>query len=318
MIFLVFLLVTAGLVVSAPVTSVNISEQSYYTPPAIVAEQTVQEASVAEPGTAPSQEETAPLPETAGAGQEIIQTEAAAETTEDEYAAMLAAAIAAWEQAMAEGGIPGQGAGMIPGEEEDEVRLPGETLPAQQRKVIVLGDSRTVALYCSQVYDEQGYLDHIWNDISTMDYTGYVGNTIFIARGGEGGYWMEGVAVPLAERFIDENTAIVVWFGVNDLDLGLENLYLKVLNGRLLSYGIPVYFMQVGPCNGKSENKNTPIDIFNWNITQNLDPRVNVIEVNPYIFNELMAGNFHTLDGLHYDYNTSRNIFQFMMNSVQY
>ena len=113
---------------------------------------------------------------------------------------------------------------------------------------------------------------------------------------------------------IDENTAIVVWFGVNDLNLGLEDIYVDVINYLKRNYNVPVYFMEVGPCDGKSDGRNIPIKNFNFSVMSRLDPEVNII----YLNSELEYTGFSTLDGLHYDYGTSWYIYQYMMSIVQY
>ena len=299
--FLVFLLVTAGLVVTAPVSSVRISEQSYYTEPAITAQTTQPEG-----------------PE--GTSQEPVPsvTEPAQVPTTEDSAASRQAAIAELESRWAQGVIPGQGSGNSGGEEEDEVRPPGSYNPIEDLKVIFMGDSRMVALYCSQAYSETDYPKHIYNDISGVDYTGYVGDNTFVARGGEGIYWLEGVATGLAERFVDANTAIVLWFGVNDLSFypDIVDRYVNLVNNKLLSYGIPIYYMEIGPCDKNNAGKNPTIKAFNTDLATRLDPRVNIIRVYSFVEEGLQAGVFATLDGLHYDYTTSWSIFRYAMDTI--
>ena len=304
MIVVVFLLTLVGLVVAAPVTSVQISEQSYYTAPAIA-------------GHDQWAEDQNGLP-VSDAGQVPVST------TEDAQAA-LQEAVAEWEARQAQSGIPGQGSGNSGGEEEAEVRPPGEYPPETEapvqvpnRRIIFMGDSRMVALYCSQVYDANGYAKNMYVDISKLDYTGFAGNSVFVAKAGEGIYWLEGVATGLAEPYIDANTVIVLWFGVNDTSLypSIINDYLYEVNNVLLSYGVPVYYMEIGPCNGANEGKNPAINSFNSALNQWLDPAVRILPVNEFIRSRLETGEFATLDGLHYNYNTSRGIFQYVYDIV--
>ena len=55
---------------------------------------------------------------------------------------------------------------------------------------------------------------------------------------------------------------------------------------------------------------------FNSALTQMLDPKVTVIDAYSYIKNGLDSGVFATMDGLHYDYYTSKAIYEFMVEQV--
>lgn len=184
----------------------------------------------------------------------------------------------------------------------------------RSNKVLVTGDSRTVCLYCSQKYDEAEFPKHIFYNISESDYTGYVDESIFVAKGGEGYSWMQAIAMPLLLSHINEADAVVIWFGVNDL--GSCSSYINYVNNLAKQYDVPVYYMTVGPCNGSWSSKNADIIGFNAALQQLLDPDVRIIDAYSYILEGLENGSFATLDGLHYNYNTSRAIYQFMLEHV--
>lgn len=74
--------------------------------------------------------------------------------------------------------------------------------------------------------------------------------------------------------------------------------------------------MTIGPCNGHWEQKNSEVLAFNSALTQMLDPKVTVIDAYGYIKNGLDSGVFATMDGLHYDYYTSKAIYEFMVEQV--
>lgn len=182
------------------------------------------------------------------------------------------------------------------------------------KKILLTGDSRTVCLYCSQVYDEAEYPKHVFYNIDENTFTGYTDDSIVVAKGGEGCSWMRAVGMPNAISHLDEADAIVIWFGVNDLHVFAD--YINYVNGLVGQYDIPIYYMTIGPCNGKWAEKNNDVLAFNSALTQMLDPSVTVIDAYSYIQNGLDSGLFSTMDGLHYDYATSRAIYDYMVDAV--
>lgn len=182
------------------------------------------------------------------------------------------------------------------------------------KKILLTGDSRTVCLYCSQVYDETEYPKHIFYNIDENTFTGYTDESIVVAKGGEGCSWMRAVGMPNAVSHLEEADAIVIWFGVNDLHVFAD--YINYVNGLAGQYDIPIYYMTIGPCNGKWAEKNNDVLAFNSALSQMLDPSVTVIDAYSYIQNGLDSGLFTTMDGLHYDYATSRAIYDYMVDMV--
>lgn len=189
------------------------------------------------------------------------------------------------------------------------VHLPGN------KKILLTGDSRTVCLYCSQIYDETEYPKHVFYNIDEATFTGYTNESIIVAKGGEGCSWMRAVGIPNALSHLDEADALVIWFGVNDLGVFAD--YINYVNGLAQQYDIPIYYMTIGPCNGKWENKNSDVLAFNSALMQLLDPSVSIIDAYNYIKDGLDNGLFATMDGLHYDYNTSRAIYDYMVEQVE-
>ncbi len=189
------------------------------------------------------------------------------------------------------------------------VHLPGN------KKILLTGDSRTVCLYCSQIYDETEYPKHVFYNIDEATFTGYTNESIVVAKGGEGCSWMRAVGIPNALSHLDEADALVIWFGVNDLGVFAD--YINYVNGLAQQYDIPIYYMTIGPCNGKWENKNSDVLAFNSALMQLLDPSVSIIDAYSYIKDGLDNGLFATMDGLHYDYNTSRAIYDYMVEQVE-
>ena len=86
------------------------------------------------------------------------------------------------------------------------IRLAGD------KKILLTGDSRTVCLYCSQIYDEAEYPKHVFYNIDEATFTGYTNESIVVAKGGEGCSWMRAVGIPNAVSHLEEADALVIWF----------------------------------------------------------------------------------------------------------
>lgn len=183
-----------------------------------------------------------------------------------------------------------------------------------KEQVIMIGDSRTVSLYCSQVYSEEEYPKHLFFNISEEDYTGAVGNTTFVAKGGEGFSWLQRIGLALAQLHINDSSVLVFWLGVNDT--ASIDSYAGYINGAALSYGIPVYYATLGPCDGSWSDHEQEVEAFNEALRSKLDQRVHIIDAFGYIKDGLTSGAMSTIDGLHYSYNTSRQIYQYILDYI--
>lgn len=197
---------------------------------------------------------------------------------------------------------------------EQEAETEAETEDASKR-IIVIGDSRTVGMYCSQVYGREEFPAHIFYNISETDYTADVGDTVFVAKGGEDFYWLQMQALALAELQITENSVLVFWLGVNDTE-HIEK-YLEYINGAPLLYGIPVYYMTLGPCEGTWEKSEAGVLAFNEALKTRLDSRIGIIDMYNFLKQGLEEGRFATLDGLHYDYDTCRAAYDYMLEQLR-
>lgn len=191
------------------------------------------------------------------------------------------------------------------------VRLPEES---EEMRVIVIGDSRSVALYCSQTYTKEEFPAHIFYNISETDYTGFVGNNVFVAKGGEGYAWLQKLGLALAEKHITQNSVLVFWMGVNDP--ASVDSYAAYINSAALVYGIPVCYMTLGPCEGSWAGHEAEVVAFNAALAEKLDARVQLIDTYSYIKEGMAAGTMATMDGLHYDYDTCRAVYQYMLDSI--
>lgn len=187
-----------------------------------------------------------------------------------------------------------------------------ETEPARPHP-IVMGDSRTVCLFCSMTYSGEEYPKHVFYPIDPEYASGYE-DTVFVAKGGEGDAWFETYGLAKGITYLDEDSVLVVWFGVNDLNNA--GRYISYVNVVAMSFGVPVYYMTVGPCDKGWSDKNADIESFNAALEAGLDPAVRRIDMYSYIRDGMLSGRFATMDGLHYDYETSRAIYQYMIDEI--
>ncbi len=181
-------------------------------------------------------------------------------------------------------------------------------------RIIVMGDSRTVSLYCAMTYSAEEFPGHVFYHISPEHSASYE-DTVFAAKGGEGYSWFSVYGAALGVSHMDENSVFVVWFGVNDLHM--VNKYIEYINYTLLPFGAPVYYMTVGPCDKHWSESNPAVLSFNETLKAGLLPEVRLIDMHAFISEGMADGRFATMDGLHYNYETSRAIYQHMMEVIE-
>ena len=183
------------------------------------------------------------------------------------------------------------------------------TLPTTKAaRRIFVGDSRTVQMYI--------YLFGSWNSATTSKLqqgTTDSKGDLWSARGGEGLSWMQSTGIPNIESNISNGTALIILMGVNDLSN--VNNYAKYINSKVGSWtskGAKVYFVSVLPCSGNYNGHNKVINNFNNTIKKNLSSKVTYLDINSY----LLQVGYNTTDGLHYDENTSRVIYNKILSMV--
>ena len=181
------------------------------------------------------------------------------------------------------------------------------------RHLVIVGDSRTVGLYCSQAYDAAEFPSHMFYNMSS-EYTGIANNMVFVAKGGEGYDWFAKLGLALAAQYLDKDAVLVVWLGVNDLQKAQQ--YITYMNGAGLQFGVPVYYMTVGPADGGWADHEADILAMNDALRGGLNPAIGIIDTYTFVKSGLDAGSCHTLDGLHYDYETDRQIVDYMRQVI--
>ena len=155
---------------------------------------------------------------------------------------------------------------------------------------VFIGDSRTEGLR-DAVND-----DSIWSCLSSMGYD-----------------WMVSTGVPQVEDQIEDNTAVIILMGVNDLYH--VNDYISYINSKAAEWGnrgAQTYFVSVGPVQNDPYCSNAEIESFNAAMQANLSG-VTYIDV----YSHLVSEGFSTVDGTHYPDSVSVDIYNYILDHLE-
>ncbi len=156
---------------------------------------------------------------------------------------------------------------------------------------IFAGDSRTVQM--SQAVSKS---EHTW-----------------IAQVGEGYDYFVNTAIPQIDASITDGCVIIINYGVNDLHN--VDKYISKINSKIDSWiekGATVYYAAVLPVSDYPTITNADIESFNSTIRSGLDSRIGWLDGYTY----LQTYGFNTADGLHFDYDTYRNLYAYYMSEI--
>ncbi|WP_051209338.1 SH3 domain-containing protein [Butyrivibrio sp. WCD3002] len=137
--------------------------------------------------------------------------------------------------------------------------------------------------------------------------------SVWVAQVGEGYDFFVNTAIPSIDANAGSGTAIIINFGVNDLHN--VDKYIKKVNSKIdswVSKGATVYYAAVLPVSDYPTITNADIEAFNSKLQSGLDSRVCYLD--GYTF--LQNNGFSTNDGLHYDYDTYRNLYAYYMSKI--
>lgn len=172
--------------------------------------------------------------------------------------------------------------------------------------VIFIGDSRTVQMYAYSTGD--------WGGANySSGGVHEVGNDLYVAEGAMGLSWLQSTGIPAASKYFNSGSAIVILMGVNDLTNA--NNYINYVNSNASSWkskGSSLYFVSVNPCEGNYAHMNSGIQNFNNTVKNGLSNTVGWIDT----YSVLVSGGFSTTDGLHYDGNTYKTIYNYIKSRV--
>ena len=178
-----------------------------------------------------------------------------------------------------------------------------DTRPITKR--FLIGDSRTVGMFRSVNSNSSATAIELaagkvtigidtWSCKSAMRYD-----------------WMVSTGIPNIENKLDSNSALIILMGVNGLDV--DN-YVRYLNEKIPIWqkkGIRVYFVSVMPCSGSHSNLNPRIDAFNEKIKT--VEGIRYIDVHTY----MMTDGFYSGDGLHFNSETNKKVYKYIMEHLE-
>lgn len=173
-------------------------------------------------------------------------------------------------------------------------------------KIVFIGDSRTVQMYA--------YSSGDWGGANYS--TGgvhEVGSDVYVAEGAQGLSWMKSTGIPAAQKYFNNKTAIVILMGVNDL--GNVSEYASYINSNADSWkskGSSLYYVSVNPCNGSYSGLNTKIESFNSSLKRSISGKATWIDT----YTVLKSNGFTATDGLHYDGDTYKTIYNYIKSKV--
>jgi hypothetical protein len=173
--------------------------------------------------------------------------------------------------------------------------LEGEILKVEDlpENILFVGDSRTVGMHWAV-----GKNKYKW-----------------IAEAGMGYGWLAGTAGPMISVSANAGVKLVFNLGVNDP--GNAGKYAEYINKRIDKWdkaGVKVYYASVNPViDGYSNATNEKVDACNEILKRELDERVGWIDTNTYLFER----GFNTVDGLHYDEDTYRAIYGYILTKIE-
>lgn len=174
--------------------------------------------------------------------------------------------------------------------EEGMLSKPDHPETVTNDKLIFIGDSRTEAIR-DAVQD-----DSIWSCLSSMGYD-----------------WMVSDGAPEIEDEIQDNTAVIILMGVNDVHH--VNEYIQYINQKAKEWtdlGASTYFVSVGPVENDPYVTNAQIESFNSSMEANLIG-VNYID----IYTHLTENGYSTLDGIHYPDDVSIEIYNYILEHLE-
>ena len=180
---------------------------------------------------------------------------------------------------------------------------------------IIIGDSRTVQMCATFTGD--------WSGCGTGA-PRVNGNDVYVAKGAMGYSWFESTAIPNTNSILSSNNGttynIFSLMGVNFLLYDIDKYipkYNELADGAWSKHRI--ILVSANPVNEAVEaqygysTKNSDIELFNSKLKAGTSGKKNISYCD--VYNQI-KGNFGTGDGLHYDGNTYKAIYNAMMNCV--
>ena len=194
--------------------------------------------------------------------------------------------------------------------------FPQSVFAQNERKIIFVGDSRTVHMYETiGGVSTSGEVSQLSS--GDEDSRAGIGEKCWEAKIGTGYDWMVSTAVPRIEDYLDENTDVVFLMGVNDCKVeGQAEKYASYIGEKAQEWeekGVNTAYVSVNPVGspqspyyqGTYMLDNQEVREFNRRM-QDLLPD-DVLYIDTY---DTVSGDYETIDGLHYDAGTYWKIYR--------
>ncbi len=183
---------------------------------------------------------------------------------------------------------------------EPPTEAPTET--PKQWKYLYVGDSRFMGM--RDALNVYGLMK--WNEK-------------FICENGVGyDFLMENMQT--IREYCDSSTVLIINLGINDMKYRY-NQYIAAMNEMAATMDCRIYYMLVNPVNqamvdsgGKYNAQTSDIQAFNVRMMNGLDKRISIIDCYSYLVNEVV--DFDTFDGVHYTYETSMIIYNYIQRFI--
>ncbi|MBE5927050.1 MAG: SGNH/GDSL hydrolase family protein [Lachnospiraceae bacterium] len=136
---------------------------------------------------------------------------------------------------------------------------------------------------------------------------------VFIYEIGEGYHFMMNHLAEAKSHIVDEDSVMIIGMGVNDFRANADN-YITAINQLADENVCQIYYMLVNPVDDAIIEQNgygitnAELDEFNTKMIQGLNDNVKIIDANTY----LKTYGYNTEDGLHYDAETYKSIYEYI------
>ena len=163
--------------------------------------------------------------------------------------------------------------------------------PAKAAGVLMIGDSRCVMMQSA---------------------TGG-GGAAWICENSKGYDWMISTAFPMADAIVGKGTKVAICLGVNDTNHAIS--YAAAINAKAAEWaqrGAKTYFISVNPVWTNPYTTEENVIAFNAAMASSL---IGVRYVNTH--DVLVTSGYNMIDGLHYNDDTSRVIFNLIIGSLR-
>ena len=135
--------------------------------------------------------------------------------------------------------------------------------------------------------------------------------TVFIAQAGEGYKWLKRTAYPQLKSYLNKHPKCKVVFNLGNNDIKNLSLYISFYKKIIREYPkVSFYFLDALPGDGASAVKNVKRQIFNNKMKAVFGKRC----IGGYDY--LMRSGFSTVDGIHYNKQTSQKIYRYVINKI--